>query len=89
MSNAKRLATAETKKIPNKSRPGAEHGFQVCRVIDADGCYQKVEQYFDPAKAPFFLEPGEYEIHAGAPKVVKDRLVIFPEFVRVSKAVKS
>jgi hypothetical protein len=90
MSVRKLVATAEIKKIPNKKKPGAEHGFQVCKVLDADGLgYEKVEQYFDPSRASFALQPGEYVIEPSEPKVVDGRLVIYPNFVAVKAAAKA
>lgn len=77
-------ATAEVKLVGNKQRPGQSHGFQTCRLIDADGGYQEFEQYYDPAKAAFALAPGDYNIVAGEPKIVKERFVIYPEFVPVA-----
>jgi hypothetical protein len=90
MSKSKILrATGEVKFVPNKNRPGKQHGFQVCRLVDEDGGYQQVEQYFDPDKVSFALQPGDYTVTAGEPKIVKDRLVIFPEFVPVTKAARA
>jgi hypothetical protein len=79
-------ATAEVKLVPNKKVPGQNHGFQTCRLVDADGGYQSFEQYFDPSKASFALEPGDYLVQASEPKIVKDRFVIYPDFVPVAKA---
>ena len=78
-------ATAEVKLVPNKQRVGQSHGFQSCRLVEADGGYQSFELYFDPSKASFALEPGDYSVQAGEPKIVKDRFVIYPEFVPVAK----
>jgi hypothetical protein len=74
-------ATAEVKHVPNKQRPGQSHGFQTCRLVDADGGYQEFSMYFDPSKVSLALAPGDYEIKASEVKVVKERFVIYPEFV--------
>ena len=72
--------TAEIKLIPNKKQQGKNHGFQSARLVDADGGYEKFEVYFDPSKASFAREPGDYTVGSSDPKIVDGRLVIFPEF---------
>lgn len=79
-------ATAEVKHVADKKRTGHQHGFQTCRLVDADGGYQTFEQYFDPSKASFAMEPGDYLVQASEPKIVKDRLTFYADFVPVAKA---
>lgn len=83
MSNRIVRFTAEIKLVPNKKQAGKSHGFQAARLMDADGGYEKFEQYFDPARGSFAMEPGDYTVAASVPKIVDGRLVIYPEFVPV------
>jgi hypothetical protein len=85
MSNRIVRATAEIKLVPNKKRPGANHGFQACKLVDQDGGYEKFELYFDPAKGSFALAPGDYSVEASQAKVIDGRLVIYPDFVPVGQ----
>jgi len=77
-------ATAEVR----HSRDG-KHGFQVCRLVEADGAYQSFEQYFIPARQAIALQPGDYELQWSAPKVKDERIVVYPEFVAVKQAAKA
>lgn len=79
-------ATAEIKLVNNKQKPGYKHGFQTCRLVDADGGYQEFTQYFDPSKNAFAMEPGDYTVTVSEAKIVKERLVMYPEFVLITKA---
>ncbi|WP_036113297.1 MULTISPECIES: hypothetical protein [Luteibacter] len=81
--------TAEIKLVPNKKQQGKNHGFQSARLVDADGGYEKFEVYFDPSKASFAREPGDYTIEASEPKIVDGRLVIFPDFVPAKPVARS
>lgn len=89
MSNRIVRFTAEIKLVPVKGKPGQNHGFQMCRLIDPDGGYEKFEQYFNPSKASFAMEPGDYTVGSSAPKIVDGRLVMYPEFVPVKAAARA
>jgi hypothetical protein len=79
-------ASAEFRTIPNAKKPGQSHGFQKCGLIDSEGFMDKFEMYFDPSKASFALEPGEYLVKGFRPSVNDGRLVLYPEFERVTQA---
>jgi len=78
-------ATAQVKEIDGK-KPGQMHGFQVCKLLDPDGDYEKFEMYFDASKHDTALEPGDYELAEPTIKVKDGKLVIYPEFKRIAAA---
>ena len=77
-------ATAQIKEVDGK-KPGQVHGFQVCKLLDPDGDYEKFEMYFDASKNSSALEPGDYELADSTVKVKDGKLVIYPEY-RLIKA---
>lgn len=88
MSSQRVVATAEVKIVDGKKQ-GQRHGFQVCKLVDADGGYQKFEAYYNPGKDAFALTPGEHEVVASEPKVVDGKLVIYANFQPVSSKAKA
>ena len=88
MSNRIVRATAEIKLVQGK-KPGQQHGFQVCKLMDADGGYEKFEAYFNPAKGSVAYAPGDYTVASSEPKIVDGRLVIYPDLVPVKASARA
>ncbi|UGB47231.1 hypothetical protein LQ772_08100 [Frateuria edaphi] len=79
--NYTRLRAYNEIKTREGKKPGQVHGFQVCGIVKGEGRVEEFEQYFDAAKNPHFLPPGDYEVKATGMYLDRDgRLQIGREF---------
>ena len=82
-------ATSNIRSVKGKKDPTKTYGFQTCGLMKGEGIFAEFDAMFDPSKSPHFLEPGDYEVHAGGAYLDRDgRLQLGKEYVLIAAAKK-